>query len=148
MISPIEERELDELKGLVAVTVRQCVADSDEDATFLIEDIVLSLNTWWTSGSKGLHTKYSVDDAIVGFVIVKEFCILSHLFVLPQHQGCGIGRMLLENAVSACRGRSPSKKIRLNSSSSASAFYAAMGFRQTGPGIERPGGCIPYECDL
>jgi len=148
MISPVEERDLDELKDLIAVVVCESVADNEEDATFLIDDIVLSLNTWWTSGSKGFHAKYSVDNAIVGFVIVKEYCLLSHLFVLPQHQGHGIGRELLENAIGACRGKNPSGKIGLNSSNNASGFYAAMGFRQTGPGIEKPGGCIPYEYDL
>ena len=145
MISPIEEGDFDELSSLVAVAVRESVANNEEDAKFLIEDIVLSLKTWQTSDSESFHAKYSVDGVVVGFVIVKEYWNLSHLFVLPCHQGHGIGRRLLEEAVNACRDKSPRRKIQLNSSLNAAGFYAAMGFTQKGHGIERPGGCIPYE---
>ena len=145
MLSPIEDGDFDELSSLVAVAVRESVTDDEEDARFLTEDIVRSLSTWRTSNSKGFHAKYSVEDAAVGFVIVKEYWNLSHLFVLPRHQGRGIGRHLLEAAIQACRDKSPRGKIQLNSSSNAADFYAARGFTQTGTGIERPGGCIPYE---
>lgn len=145
MISPIEEGDFDELSSLVAVAVRKCVADNENDARFLIEDIVLSLKDWQTFYSESFHARYCVDGSIAGFVIVKEYWNLSHLFVLPRHQGHGIGRRLLRKAVNACRDRSPRGKIQLNSSSNAAGFYAAMGFTQTGPGIERPGGCIPFE---
>ena len=148
MISPIEEGDFDELSSLVAVAVRESVADNEEDSKFLIEDIVLSLKKWQTSDSESFHGKYSVEGAVVGFVIVKEYWNLSHLFVLPCHQGHGIGRHLLREAVNACRDKSPRRKIQLNSSINAAGFYAAMGFTQTGPGIERPGGCIPYEYGL
>lgn len=145
MISPIEEGDFDELSSLVAVAVRESVANNEGDAKFLIEDIVLSLKTWQIASSEGFHARYSVEDTIVGFVVVKEYWNLSHLFVLPYHQGQGIGRCLLREAINACRDKSPHGKIQLNSSNNAAGFYAAMGFTQAGPGIERPGGCIPYE---
>ena len=148
MISPIEEGDFDELSKLVAIAVRECVADNGQDASFLIEDIVRSLKTWQTSGYAGFHAKYSVDDTIAGFVVVKNFWNLSHLFVLPAHQRRGIGRRLLEAAIEACRDKSPREKIQLNSSAYAADFYATLGFKQTGPGIERPGGSIPFECDF
>ena len=145
MIGPIEEGDFDELSSLVAVVVRESVADNEEDAKFLISDIILSMKTWWTSKSGSFHGKYTVDGAIVGFVIVKEYWNLSHLFVLPCGQGRGIGRQLLLEAIDACRDKSPRGKIQLNSSSNAAGFYTALGFEQSGPEIERPGGCIPYE---
>ncbi|WP_010584721.1 GNAT family N-acetyltransferase [Schlesneria paludicola] len=145
MISPIDEGDLDQLSNLVDVTVHGSVANNKEDAKFLIEDIVRSLKTWQASCSRGFHAKYSVDEAIVGFVVVKEYWNLSHLFVLPSHQGHGIGRGLMQAALTACRDKSPRGKIQLHSSSNAVGFYATLGFNQTGAGIERPGGCIPFE---
>lgn len=145
MISPIEAADFDQLSSLVDVTVRESVVDNAEDAKFLIEDIVRSLTKWQTSGSEGFHGKYSIDGAVAGFIIVKEYWNLSHLFVLPGHQDRGIGRQLVREAVNACRDQSPRGKIQLNSSTNAAGFYAAMGFTPTGPGIERAGGCIPYE---
>jgi hypothetical protein len=35
----------------------------------------------------------------------------------------------------------------LTTTPNAAAFYTALGFNQTGPGIERAGGCIPFEFD-
>ena len=148
MIHPLEAGDFDELSNLVAVAVRKCVANNEADASFLIEDIVGSLKTWQTSGYAGFHGKYSLDGAVTGFVVVKNYWNLSHLFVLPCQQRRGIGRCLLQAAVEACRDKSPRGKIQLNSSASAAAFYAALGFKQTGPGIERPGGCIPFEFDF
>jgi predicted GNAT family N-acyltransferase len=88
---------------------------------------------------------YSVDGSIAGFVVVKDFWNLSHLFVLPCQQRRGIGRCLVQTAIDACREKSPRRKIQLNSSAIAADFYGASGFTQTGAGITRPGGCIPFE---
>ena len=145
MIHPIESGDFDELSDLVTVAVRESIATNEEDARFLIADIVQSLNTWNASGCAGFHAKYSVNGAIAGFVVVKDFWNLSHLFVLPCQQRRGIGRCLLRAAVDACRDKSPRGKIQLNSSAIAAAFYASSRFKQTGAGIERPGGCIPFE---
>ena len=145
MISPIEQVDLDALQSLAARAVRESVAEDEESARFLIADITQSLTTWWESGADGFHAKYTADDATVGFVVVKECWNLSHLFVLPESHGRGIGRQLADAAIHACRDGSPRGKIQLNSSTNAAGFYAALGFTQTGPGIERPGGCIPFE---
>ena len=145
MISLIEDTDVDVLSNIVSAAVRESIAENDEDARFLIDDIVGSLKTWQMSDSDGFRGKYCVAGETVGFVIVKQYWNLSHLFVLPDWQRRGIGRCLLQNAIQACSDRSPRGKIQLYSSISAAGFYVAMGFRQTGPGIERPGGCIPFE---
>ena len=145
MISPIDEGDFDQLSNIVNMTVHGSIANNEEDARFLIEDVVRSLKTWHALGSRGFHAKYSVDGAIVGFIVVKDYWNLSHLFVLPSYQGHGIGRRLLQQALNACRDKSPRGKIQLNSSSNAVSFYAGIGFNQTGSGVERPGGCIPFE---
>ena len=47
-----------------------------------------------------------------------------------------------------CSEKSDVQKIRLNSSHHAKGFYKAVGFVQTGPGKDLPGGCIPFEYNL
>ena len=145
MLSAISKNDLDELRELVSESVRRSITDSEEEAAFLIEDIVRSLDGWSKSGSVGFHRKYSVAGKIVGFIVVKDYWNLSHLFVSPEYQGRGIGRLLIEAAVEGCRNESPRQKIQLNSSSNAAGFYEAMGFRRTGQAEDRPGGCIPFE---
>lgn len=145
MMYPIENDDFDELSTLIAVSVRERVVSSEGDANFLTDDIVLSLQTWQTAGSAGFHAKYLLSGAIAGFVVVKNYWNLSHLFVLPSLQRRGIGKCLIDAAIESCRNRSPRGKIQLYSSSYAADFYSASGFRQAGQGIERPGGCIPFE---
>lgn len=148
MIHPLEADDFDELSNLVAIAVRENVASNAEEAHFLTEDIILSLKTWQTSERAGFHAKDVIDDAIVGFVVVKDYWNLSHLFVLPHRQRQGVGRRLIKAAIEVCRDRSPRGKIQLYASAYAAPFYAAMGFHQTGPEIKRPGGCIPLEYDF
>jgi GNAT superfamily N-acetyltransferase len=148
VMQPIETSDFDDLSNLIAVAVRERVASNEEDASFLIKDIVRSFQTWQAAGSAGFHAKYSLDGAVFGFIVVKHFWNLSHLFVLPCQQRHGIGRCLMQAAIESCRNKSPRGKIQLNSSAYAAPFYAAMGFKQVGPGIERPGGCIPFELSL
>ena len=145
MLGAIDKKDLDRLRELVAESVRGSVTVSDEEAAVLIEEIVQSLDNWRESDSAGFGRKYSVADEVVGFIVVKDYWKLSHLFVSPEFQGRGIGRKLVEAAVEACRDKGPHLKIKLNSSSNAAGFYEAVGFRRTGPGIDRPGGCIAYE---
>ncbi|MHC4741361.1 MAG: GNAT family N-acetyltransferase [Planctomycetota bacterium] len=148
MLNEIDKNDLDKLRGLIAKSVRTSLAVSDEEADSLIEEIIQSLDNWIEAGLNGFHRKYHVADELAGFIVVKDYWKLSHLFVLPEFQGRGIGRSLVEAAVEGCRDRSPLKKIELNSSSDAAGFYEAAGFRQTGPPIDKPGGCIPYEFAL
>lgn len=145
MIHPIDQSDFDELSNLIAVAVRECVTSNESDAKFLIEDIVRSLQAWQVAGAVGFHAKYLFDGTITGFVVVKNFWNLSHTFILPSQQRQGIGRRLIQAAIEACRNQSPRGKIQLNSSTFAAGFYTVMGIKQTGPGIERAGGCIPFE---
>jgi GNAT superfamily N-acetyltransferase len=144
-LSGIDGSDLDELRALVAASVPGSVIDSEEETITLIDEIVRLLDRWMESGSVGFHRKCSIGDKAVGFIIVQDCWKLSHLFVLPEFRGHGIGRLLVEVAIRECRERSPRRKIELNSSSKAAGFYEAMGFRRTGPSFDRPGGCIPYE---
>lgn len=148
MLSAIGKNDLSRLGELVSESVCDSVTTSDEETGVLIEEIVHSLDSWIESGSPGFGRKYSVADEVVGFVVVRDYRKLTHLFVSPEFQGRGIGRSLVEATVQGCRNRTAHQEIKLNSSSNAAGFYEAVGFRQTGPGIDRPGGCIPYRYNL
>ena len=77
----------------------------------------------------------------------KEEFFLDLQTLVPEAQereGCGD---FDEPGVEAGHAAS-GQKIRLYSSNNAIGFYLNMGFRQTGPGIDRPGGCLPFEYEL
>ena len=54
-------------------------------------------------------------------------------------------RALFEAILESCRANSPKRKILVNSSANAVGLYESVGFKQTGPGIDRAGGCVPLE---
>jgi len=141
----VENNDFDELAGVIDQSVRANVAKTEEDAKFLVKDITQSLDKWRKSTEGGYCCKYIASGKIAGFILVKGFWNFSHLFVLPSYQRQGIARSLVMHALKECREKSPCGKLILNSSANAAGFYEAMGFKQAGPGLERPGGCIPYE---
>jgi len=145
VLSNIIETDIDDLAQLVGSSIRYSTDESEQTTQFLIDETIQSFSVWWENNSCGFQSKYSIEGEIVGFIIVKNFWNLSHLFVLPNYQRFGIGRALVQSAIDACKERSPEKKLKLNSSTYAADFYKCVGFRQSGPSLERPGGCIPYE---
>lgn len=147
-VEPVAEQDLPAIRHLIAAAIRHSVARSEAEACFLIDDIGGSLDAWRDHPADALHLKCSCAGNVVGVVLVKEYWNLTNLFVAPDHQGRGIGRLLLEAAMAACRTRSPRGALLLNSSTVACGFYEHLGFRQTGPGRDRPGGCVPYRHDF
>lgn len=143
-LSPVDIHDLPSIKALIASAIRASVASSEEEAVFLIDDIDESLDWWRQNPDASLHLKYSDSGTIAGVVLVKEFWNLTNLFVAPEHQGRGIGRLLLTAVLDICRSKSPRAAVLVNSSTIAAGFYRRMQFIQTGPGKNRPGGCIPF----
>ncbi len=145
MIEPVMDADLREIRALIESAVRESVATSNEDAEFLVTDILGSLKWWQDHKKESIHLKYSSEGNIVGVILVKEFWNLANLFVLPTQFRRGIGCALLQEVIGVCKELSPRDKIQANSSTNAVKFYEAMGFKQTGPGKDRPGGCVPFE---
>ena len=148
MIEPVMQSDLEEIRRLIEQAVRANVVRSEDEAIFLIDDIFSSLDWWLKNPERALHLKCRDDERILGVLLIKDFWNLTNLFVLPERQGEGIGRDLINAGIEACRARGKRSKIRLYSSNNAIGFYLNMGFRQTGPGIDRPGGCLPFEYEL
>jgi GNAT superfamily N-acetyltransferase len=144
MLERVTDKDLPEVRVLIAAALRQGVARSDAEARFLIDDIEASLAWWRENPDQAVHLKYSQAGSIAGVVLVKNFWNLTNLFVTPDRQGQGIGRLLLTEVLAMCRDKSPRSALLLNSSTVAVGFYQRMGFTQTGPGKDRPGGCVPF----
>ncbi len=66
------------------------------------------------------------DGTIVGMAACHED-MLEHLYVLPGHQGLGIGSMLLSNALAICEG--PLRLWVFQRNRRAREFYEARGFK-------------------
>lgn len=145
VISTVQDVDVEEIRNLIAAAVRQNVTSSEAEAAFLIDDIDFSLTWWLDNKDSALHLKYERDGRILGVILIKKFWNLTNLFVHPDNQGMGIGRALVLAGFDACRERSPKGKLHVNSSANAVGFYKRLGFEQTGPGIDRPGGCVPLE---
>ena len=145
MIRNVEHDDLENVRSLIARSIAHSVAKTKEELVFLTTDIGESLDAWRADPSDAVHLLYEKDGLLAGVILVKKYWNLCTLFVDPSAQRRGIGRSLLDAVVPICRQRSPKGKLMLNSSSVAVPFYRAYGFRQTGPGLDRVGGCVPME---
>jgi len=145
-----EGRETDfhHIRKIVSSAIRARVVDSDEQHDLLFEDICSSFKQYGQDGTQALFLVCEKGDVVQGVILVKAYCTITALFVDPDQEGLGVGRALLSEAIRICRKRSGQACLKLNSSHYARPFYEKMGFRQTGRGLDRPGGCIPFEYDL
>jgi GNAT superfamily N-acetyltransferase len=144
-ISDVVESDLLEVSALIASSVRHPAGRSEAEAQFIIDDIARCLDAWAKDPSQSIHLKYTLDRAIGGIILVKKYWNLQLLFVAPSYQRQGVGRALVDAVLPECRARSPKGKLMVNSSTDAVPFYTKLGFSQTGPGADRPGGGVPHE---
>ena len=76
---------------------------------------------------------------LAGVVAVRDGKHLFHLFVAPQFQRHGIARQLLQAARSVAIASGNEEGFTVNSTSFAVAVYERLGFRATGPRVEKNG---------
>jgi GNAT superfamily N-acetyltransferase len=143
--SDVVQSDLPEVATLIASSIRHSGVHSEADARFLIDDIAKCLGTWAKDPGQSIHLKYTLGHAIGGIILVKKYWNLQLLFVAPPYQRRGIGRDLVHAVLPECRAKSPKSKLMVNSSTAAVPFYTKLGFSQTGPGADRPGGGVPLE---
>ena len=144
-IAPVELSDLPETRTIIENAIRGRVVHSAQDAQGLVAVIDAILRDWEVDQSESVHLKYVLGGRIVGVALVKNFWNLSSLFVEPAYQRQGVGRALIEAVVRECKLRTAKPVLKVNSSTVAVTFYLSLGFRQMGPGLDRPGGCVPLE---
>jgi GNAT superfamily N-acetyltransferase len=75
-----------------------------------------------------------IGQQIVGAIEARDHNHVSLLFVDPVHQRQGIGRGLVDRAVSICRAHEPGlQEISVHSSPNAVPAYQRLGFHAQGP---------------
>lgn len=73
------------------------------------------------------------DGATVGFFLAKPdaaFVTLEHLYILPAHQGKGIGAAVLASVVADAEARALPVKVGALRESASNRFYQRHGFRK------------------
>jgi GNAT superfamily N-acetyltransferase len=100
--------------------------------------VAMGLAKWWTEDATipairaGRVTVAEVDGTVVGIAVVgphENHLVLWKLYVLPEHQGKGIGTALVESVVTAATGVHQQIRISyLEGNTLAEAFYRGMGF--------------------
>lgn len=104
------------------------------------EDYVrMGLDKWWTVAATrplvlaGKATVAELDGEVVGVAVVGPLTgdlVLFRLYVVPEHQGMGIGRLLLEDVMTTARetGHRILRLSYLDGNAGAERFYQGFGF--------------------
>lgn len=149
----------------VGVTVRTATA-ADLDAVLAVghrtwpatyepiagaDYVAMGLRKWWSAEATrpaidaGRMTVAEVDGEVVGVASAGPHegqLVLWKLYVLPGHQGEGIGTALLEAVLDGVRGRYPVVRLAyLDGNDGARRFYARHGFTEVER--ERGSGGLP-----
>lgn len=114
-----------------------------------VDNVAGNLAFWAERPERCVHLVAESDGVLVGVVLVKEFWNLCSLFVAPAHQGQGLGRRLVFEAIAACRERSREPALYLNAAPDAVGFYARIGFvpRETRQHLPAGFQAMRYELD-
>ncbi|WP_330959399.1 GNAT family N-acetyltransferase [Photobacterium sp. 53610] len=128
--------DVGQVEALVKVSFMACVATSLRPA---------GIQTFFKVASKealllrlqedNLMLVYEEQDVITGMAELKQGAHLSMLFVLPEWQGKGIARCLLQSLLPYCRH----PELTVRSSLNAVSFYESQGFQKNGGPAELAG---------
>ena len=108
--------------------VGKVLTDRDEDLDRILE-IYRERGRFWVAVQ---------NEKVIGTVGIKEIdnttAKLKRMFILPDHQGRGVGRMLLDHALSFAKAQGYTKIILRTDKlmTGAHAFYEKNSFRRTG----------------
>ena len=127
IVRPARFEEAEAIRGLMRRVIEVTVAPPFRPDT--IENVEGNIAVWLDRPARCVHLVAAGNGAIVGVILVKDFWNLCSLFVEQSQQGRGVGRLLVEAAVLACKPLSPKKAIVLNASPNAVGFYEHLGFR-------------------
>jgi GNAT superfamily N-acetyltransferase len=125
---PAEPADAAEIKTFMARVIAVVIHEEALRAE-MVQNTAGNVDWWLQNPAECIHLKCVAGGRIVGVVLVKNFWNLCSLFVEPSAQGRGIGRLLLESAIAACRGRTARGAVWLNASPNAVPFYQHLGFR-------------------
>ena len=140
---------------MIPVTIRRMRSGEEEKVSLLIAEIFTEhIAPFYSERGCREFGRYTDDDAmkeraehdhlrlvaetgdpgpaLVGMVEIRDYRHVCLLFVDTKYQKLGIGRCLLERALSACR-KQGSGEVTVNSSPNAVSVYRRFGFSRVGP---------------
>jgi ribosomal protein S18 acetylase RimI-like enzyme len=125
-----EPAEMQAVADFIERVIAESVDASPAEKNAFVSNTRSNLAKCLLDPSASFHVCARAGTELVGVVLVRDHWNLCHLFVAPDWQGRGIGRMMLEAAHKACIERGTRGYIRLNAARNAVGFYKKMGFTQ------------------
>ncbi len=147
-IRPAKPADVPAIKTLITGTLLQMDGLYESDTQSLLQEIHTILDQWAQSLHDHVHLVCECKKALIGNILIMEHRKVYLLFVHPDHQGCGLGTALMDQALFHCRETGRTKPITLNASSQSEGFYRRYGFVSNGEPRDLPGGGIPLIYDL
>lgn len=140
-ISHVVRGDIEQLKYIARDAVTTSVTIGEAESSALLQSIELDVERYFDCP----HSFYfkAGFDSPVGYILVKEYWNLAHLFVSPEYQGRGVGGRLLASAMNACRANNEKGFMRVNSSLNAVGFYERHGFVRFKPDKPVPSFAVP-----
>lgn len=135
-IEQVLEKDLSHIKSIAQRAILESVDAPEALKNDIITDTFAHIEKGITA-ENACYLKY-VSGEIVGFVLIQDYWNLSDLFVSPCAQGRGIGKALLNAAITECQLSSSKDYVRVNSSKNAEGFYRHLGFEPYEPKIQPP----------
>jgi len=140
-IMKVSEADVKKLKEIAESAMMASVLATIEEKKVLLESIKMDIDKYILS-KNCIYLKIE-DNGIKGYILIKEYWNLAHLFVSPKAQGYGFGTKLLKEGIKACKGFNGNRFIQVNSSRNASGFYKNMGFIEYAPEKNVPKFAVP-----
>lgn len=138
MIRRVAESDYEALVELSKRAIQQSVTAAPAIKDEIVKDTQAHIEQGMSSADHIFLKCVSQDDAIQGFILLKNGWNLSDLFIEPDFHNQGLGRDLFVRALSILRARENRGYIRVNSSLNAEGFYRKLGFRDFTPGKPLP----------
>ncbi len=140
-IMEVSETDVKQLKEIAESAMMVSVLATSEEKKILLESIKSDIDKYIMSDNC-IYLKLE-DNEIKGYILIKEFWNLAHLFVSPKFQGYGFGTKLLQEGIKVCKENNSNSFIRVNSSHNALGFYKKMGFIEHAPEKSVPNFAVP-----
>ena len=140
-IEKVSEEDIGAIKELARRVIIESVDTNDSIKNEIITDTMMHIEKN-IDASERVFLK-CIDENVLGFILIQEYWNLSDLFVIPEAHGKGVGKFLLNAAISACLPRQEKGYIRVNSSLNAEGFYRRLGFETFTPEKAVPGFVVP-----
>lgn len=139
--------DADAVCHLLRRSITESCADDHQHDPATLKAWLGNKNPDTVSGWFAIATNYPVvaerGGELVGVALLTQAGKLALCYVLPEAQGCGVGRALLDGIEAQARAWNIGK-IRLHSTNTASAFFARRGYLHAG----REKSCFGVECDF